>query len=99
MIDYQSSTGAADTPSDPGGFLVMLVLLYFAPSIIAFHRMHHKRRAIQGLNKLLGWSVLGWIVAFGWALTAVRKGDPCNKQAHPGNCENQQGIEDGFSPI
>lgn len=74
MSNYQSSTDAADTPSDSGGPLVMLVLLYFVPSIIAFHCMHRKRRAITRLNILLGWSVLGWIVAFLWALTSVDKG-------------------------
>ncbi|PYE21368.1 superinfection immunity protein [Paraburkholderia silvatlantica] len=73
MSNYQSSTDAADTPSDSGGPLVMLVLLYFVPSIIAFHCMHRKRRAITRLNILLGWSVLGWIVAFLWALTSVDK--------------------------
>jgi hypothetical protein len=72
MSDYQSSTDTADVPSDPGGFLVILVLLYFIPSIIACHRMHHSRGAITGLNKLLGWSVLGWLVAFVWALTPVQ---------------------------
>jgi hypothetical protein len=74
MSNDQSSTGAADTPSDSGGILAMLVLLYFLPSIIAFHGMHRKRRAITRLNMLLGWTVLGWFVAFLWALTAVQKG-------------------------
>ncbi|MEM5312021.1 superinfection immunity protein [Paraburkholderia sp. JHI869] len=74
MSNYQSSTGAADTPSDSGGPLVMLVLVYFAPSILAFHCMHRKRRAITRLNMLLGWTVIGWIVAFLWALTAAQKG-------------------------
>lgn len=74
MDNYQSSTGAADTTSDSDGLLVMLVLLYFVPSIIAFRCMHHKRRAITRLNTLLGWSVLGWIAAFLWALTGVWNG-------------------------
>ncbi|WP_321936434.1 superinfection immunity protein [Paraburkholderia sp. J8-2] len=74
MSHYQSSTDAADTPSDSGGPLVMLVLLYCAPSIIAFHGMHRKRHAIKRLNMLLGWTVFGWIVAFLWALTSVKKG-------------------------
>ena len=99
MSDYQSSTGAKDTLSDPGGLLVVLVLLYFVPSIIAFRRMHHKRRAITGLNILLGWSVLGWIVAFLWALTAVQKRGACDEQVRTCNSENRQESEDGFSLI
>ena len=52
----------------------MLVLVHFAPSIIAFHCVHRKRRIITRLNTLLGWTVLGWIVAFLWALTSVQRG-------------------------
>ncbi|WP_233880479.1 superinfection immunity protein [Paraburkholderia flagellata] len=74
MGNYESSTGAADTPRDSDGLLVMLVLLYFVPSIIASRCMHRRRRAITRLNMLFGWSVLGWIVAFLWALTSVQKG-------------------------
>lgn len=46
----------------------VLVLLYFLPSILG----HHKRDAagIFLLNFLLGWTVIGWIVAMFWALTA-----------------------------
>lgn len=99
MSDYQSSTDAKGTPSDAGGLLVMLVLLYFIPSIIAFRRMHHKRRAITALNVLLGWCVLGWIGAFLWALTAVQKEGPCNEQVRICSCENQQESVDSFSLI
>lgn len=99
MSDYQSSTDAEDTLGESGGILVMLVTLYFAPSIIAFHRMHHKRRAITRLNMLLGWSVLGWIFAFLWALAAVQKSDPCSEQVRTCNCENRQESDDGFSLI
>ena len=53
--------------------LVMLALLYFIPSIVAYKRQHHNRSAIIGLNIMLGWSVLGWIAALVWALTVVEK--------------------------
>ncbi|MEX4005362.1 superinfection immunity protein [Paraburkholderia sp. EG285A] len=99
MFDYQSSTGAVDTRSDSGGLLVMLVCLYFVPSILAFHRMHHRRHAITRLNSLLGWSVLGWIVAFVWALAAVQKGELRDEQARTCNCENRLRSENGFSLI
>jgi hypothetical protein len=47
--------------------LLFLTLAYFLPTIIA----HHKRNAgaIFVLNLLTGWTVIGWIVAFVWALT------------------------------
>ncbi|AXF22212.1 hypothetical protein CUJ89_06855 [Burkholderia pyrrocinia] len=58
----------------PWAFAVVILALYFIPSLIAFKRRHHNRVAITGLNVLLGWSVLGWIAAFVWSLTAVTKG-------------------------
>jgi hypothetical protein len=54
------------------GYGAVGLLLYFLPSIIAFVRGHHSRIGIFLLNFLLGWSGLGWIVAFIWALTPVR---------------------------
>jgi len=49
------------------GFL-FCILLYFLPSIIA-----HRKHAFLGvflLNLLLGWTIIGWIVALVWACTA-----------------------------
>ncbi|WP_408602540.1 superinfection immunity protein [Paraburkholderia guartelaensis] len=77
----------------------MFVLLYFTPSIVAFRRMHPMRRAITGLNILLGWSVFGWIVALLWALTAGQKEGHCNESAHTCNCENRQKGEDDLSLV
>jgi T4 superinfection immunity protein len=51
--------------------LVILGLLYFTPTLIALLRGHHNSAAIFVLNALVGWTVLGWIGAFVWSLTAV----------------------------
>ncbi|WP_081723366.1 superinfection immunity protein [Paraburkholderia mimosarum] len=99
MSDYESSTGPAHALSDAGGLLVMLVLLYFVPSIIAFRRVHHKRGAIKRLNVLFGWSVLGWIVALILALTPVQKAHRSNERMPVSDCANPRGSEDGFSPV
>jgi hypothetical protein len=47
--------------------ILVLTLAYFLPSILA----HHKRNAgaIFVLNLLTGWTVVGWIIAFIWALS------------------------------
>ncbi|WP_213309043.1 superinfection immunity protein [Paraburkholderia sacchari] len=80
MNDHQTRTAidmfsdTHDCGCDPGDWLVMLTLLYFVPSIIAFSRRHRHRTAINHLNAILGWSVLGWIAAFLWALTSPGKG-------------------------
>lgn len=49
--------------------LIILLLLYFVPSVVAFVRHHHNQWAIFALNLFLGWSVLGWIGALVWSLT------------------------------
>jgi len=49
--------------------LLVLLALYFLPAIIASIRHHASSPAIFALNLLLGWTVLGWIIAFVWSLT------------------------------
>lgn len=51
-------------------FFIILFCLYFVPSIVAWTRGHNNRVAITALNVLLGWSVIGWIVAMVWSLMA-----------------------------
>lgn len=56
-------------------FVFMLgAAVYFLPGVVASGRAHHNAGAIFLLNLLLGWTVLGWIVALVWSVTAVRKG-------------------------
>ena len=51
--------------------IVMVLLAYFVPSVIAGARHHHQTGAILVLNLLLGWTLLGWIAALVWAFTAT----------------------------
>src|SRR5262245_29005820 len=51
-------------------FLILL-FVYFLPAVVANARDHHNSLAIFFLNLLLGWTVLGWIAALIWALTAT----------------------------
>ncbi|MGD0643171.1 MAG: superinfection immunity protein [Roseiarcus sp.] len=55
-------------PFGPGGGLLLLVF-YFAPSIIALIRGHLSTAAIFVLNLILGWTFVGWIIALIWSLT------------------------------
>lgn len=50
--------------------IIVSLAFYFLPTIIAFTRPHRNTLAIGALNLLLGWTVLGWICALIWALTA-----------------------------
>lgn len=60
----------------PTVFMVVVVVacLYFLPGLIASQRGHHNANAIFVLNLFLGWTILGWIGALVWSVTAVRKG-------------------------
>jgi len=51
---------------------ILLVLVYLLPSFLAIVRGHQSRFEIVALDLLLGWTVLGWIFAFIWSLTAAR---------------------------
>lgn len=45
-----------------------LIVIYLLPSIIAFNRGRKNSGAIFVLNLLLGWSVIGWVVALVWSI-------------------------------
>jgi CHASE2 domain-containing sensor protein len=49
--------------------LFALVVLHFAPTLIAASRKHPRRIAIFVINLLFGWTVVGWIAALVWALS------------------------------
>lgn len=50
------------------GILATGILLYFLPSLIAWHRWHRNANAIVILNFLLGWTLVGWVAALIWAV-------------------------------
>lgn len=66
------------------GFDWALMLgLYFLPAIVAAGRGHNSGGAIFLLNLLLGWTVLGWIIALVWAATGnVSKHGTATPQTH-----------------
>ncbi|MDD5537466.1 MAG: superinfection immunity protein [Candidatus Omnitrophica bacterium] len=49
-------------------FIILIVVLYFLPSLIAYLRRHKNIQAIFVLNLLLGWTVLGWVVSLVWSV-------------------------------
>ena len=53
-----------------GGVIVLLLLLvgYFLPFIIALARKHVDSTAIFVLNLFLGWTFFGWVIALVWAV-------------------------------
>lgn len=53
--------------------LIICLALYFLPSLIAGSRNHSNINAILALNFFLGWTVIGWVLSFIWALTNQEK--------------------------
>jgi hypothetical protein len=48
--------------------LIVLVLAYFLPSFLAYQRKAPDQNTVAVINLLLGWTVIGWIVALALAL-------------------------------
>ena len=46
---------------------IILLAVYFLPTLIAYNRKHKSRAGVALLNLLFGWTLLGWIVCFVWA--------------------------------
>ncbi len=56
----------------PGAAILMILIflvIYFLPTIVAMNRKHQSTVGIVLLNILLGWTFLGWVIAFVWAFS------------------------------
>ena len=51
--------------------LLAALVVYFLPAIIAWNYRIRRSGAILALNFLLGWTFLGWVGAFVWAIAEV----------------------------
>src|SRR5260370_9940698 len=60
------------TPVAFGGYLLIafLFMSYLCPTMIAACRHHRNATAIFLVNVFFGWSVLGWLIALIWSVTA-----------------------------
>lgn len=47
--------------------LIPLMVLFWMPTVEAYKRRHRKRNMIFLINFFLGFSVIGWIIAFIWS--------------------------------
>ena len=56
-------------------FIIVGLIIYFLPTAIAANKKKKNTTAIFAVNLLLGWIVIGWIVALVWALTKDEKKD------------------------
>jgi hypothetical protein len=49
--------------------LIVSIVLYILPTIIASRRKKRNTGAIFVLNLFLGWTLIGWVVSLSWACT------------------------------
>jgi hypothetical protein len=47
--------------------LIVVVVIYLLPTIVARHNHHPKGDGSAILNIFLGWTLIGWVVALVWA--------------------------------
>jgi len=56
--------------------VLAIVVIYMLPTLIAFGREHPRRQDITVVNILLGWTLIGWIGVFLWALLTQVEDQP-----------------------
>lgn len=62
--------------------LIIVPIIYFAPTLVARSRKHKSLSAIVFVNVFLGWTLVGWLWAAVWAHTGnTREGEP-NSATH-----------------
>lgn len=82
------------------GFLVLLGM-YFLPTIIALAKQKPNGIAIAALNFFLGWTLIGWVVSLVWALSADRPQQIIHVSqnvAMPPYYHNPQGQPQSYAP-
>ncbi|MBS4088738.1 MULTISPECIES: superinfection immunity protein [Pseudomonas] len=63
----------------PLGMLVLLFvvfMVYFMPCLNAYHRRHPNFNSIFLLNLLLGWTLIGWVIAIVWSASSIPPVEP-----------------------
>jgi len=53
--------------------LLVGIVMYFIPALIALVRGHHNAFAIFLTNLIFGWTVIGWLVTLIWSVTASER--------------------------
>ena len=49
--------------------ILLAIVLYWLPTIVAVQRGHNAALAISVLNLFAGWSGVGWLISLVWACT------------------------------
>lgn len=52
---------------------ILIIILYFVPTLVAMCKGHDNVSAVGALNLFLGWTFIGWVLALVWALAGGKK--------------------------
>lgn len=52
---------------------ILVIILYFVPTLVAMCKGHDNVGAVGALNLFLGWTFIGWVMALVLALVVGRK--------------------------
>jgi len=75
--------------------LLLIVPVYFIPTMIANARGHHNVSGIGMLNLIAGWTFIGWLVALVMACGTVNAPAPIYRCP---DCNARLGDEDRYCP-
>ena len=50
--------------------LILIAILYMLPTLVAYARDLPARQTITVINIILGWTLIVWVIAFIWAMSA-----------------------------
>lgn len=53
--------------------LIVAVLVYFVPTVVAFSRGVPNKGSVLVLNLFLGWTLVGWVVALAMAARSAQQ--------------------------
>lgn len=51
-------------------FIILLIALYFLPTIIAYNRKYQNRMSVFVIDLFLGWTLIGWVIALALSLAS-----------------------------
>lgn len=72
--------------------LIVLLVIYFLPSIIAKARERPNSQAIFLTNLLLGWTLVGWIAAMAWVFNGHLRGSRTDLVADSSETANYSDV-------
>ena len=57
------------------GWIMLVLALYCAPTLIAIKRDHRMMMSIMVINLFLGWTLIGWVVSLSMAVSPNDAGE------------------------